>query len=232
MTDPTPPSPTPWVGTPAWYRRPWVGWVAGGLVGLLVGLGLGLLVDGDEPDDATVVAEGQPSPEASRTPTPTASGTADPDPGAGSVDASGTDQPATATETADGDPAPVETVTVTETAAPAPAETVTVTETTTAAPPATGGDVLTAGQYEFADVQVRQDDTGAFEVLARVTNTGESYETVMWTATIFLDGSVVATAEAVANQLEGGSTTTQTFISTDDYVEGAHTVEFQVDGEF
>lgn len=190
---------------PIW-RRTWVGWVGGILVGVLIGAAAGA----DDPSD-TVEAE------AAAEPAPT--------------------ETVTVVETEEPEPVPAETVTVEADAEPQPAETVTVTETVTpeeAAPDAASSDddVLSVGQWEFGDVQVSRDGLDDFEVRARVTNTGGTVDGVVWTVTMFSSGSVVGTASASATDVAGGSTTTQTFITQDDYVDGVDSVEFQVDAEF
>lgn len=211
-TPPPPPPPSgPPPGGPAkpssarpWYRRAWVGWVGGSIVGLLIGVAGAGTPEPDETDTAAAAAEPAPA----------------------------------ETITVTSEPEPAETVTVEGDAEPEPAETVTVTETVEAATPddqaadSGGGDVLAAGQWQFSDVQIRQDNLGDFEVRARATNTGGNVEAVIWTATIFVDGSVAATAQTSANDVAAGSTTTQTFITTDDYVAGPYTIEFQVDNQF
>jgi hypothetical protein len=74
-----------------------------------------------------------------------------------------------------------------------------------------------AGQYEIADVQVREDHFGEFAVGARVTNTGEAVELVVLTATLFNGGSVVGTAEAAVDGFDAGTTRTVEFLSLDEY---------------
>lgn len=102
-------------------------------------------------------------------------------------------------------------------------------------PPATdapvAGGAYTAGQYEFADVQVSDDGIGGFALRARVTNTGAAVAGVLWTATLFLDGMVVATLDGSAQNLGAGATMTADFFSQDPFGE-YDTVEFQIDGQY
>ncbi|MBB5791822.1 hypothetical protein [Jiangella mangrovi] len=96
-------------------------------------------------------------------------------------------------------------------------------------PPAAG--TYTAGQFEFADVQVSDDGIGGFALRARVTNTGEAVAGALWTATLFLDGVVVATLNGSAQSFAAGATLTAEFWSADPFGE-YDAVEFQVDGQF
>jgi hypothetical protein len=139
-------------------------------------------------------------------------------------------------------PAPAETVTVTATQAATVQATVRTTETVTAAPapqqqakpsePEPERDVYTAGQYSFADVQVSDDGFGSYAIRARVTNTGDTVQAVIWTVTLFKSGKVVATADGTASDFEGGATKTIEFVSLDDFQKGVDEVEFQVDTQF
>lgn len=208
-----------------WYRRAWVGWIGGILVGSL----FGIAGAGGSPDEADVSATGvepRPAETVTVTATPTAGET---------ITVEAEPQPAE-TVTVKSEPQPAETVTVE--AEPAPAETVTVTETATPEPPQAGGNAegiknsYAAGQFSFDDVQLRSDFVDDFEIRARVTNDGDAVSGVSWTVTLFSDGSVVGTASGFASDLEAGSTTTQTFISTDDFTEGVDALEFQIDAMF
>jgi hypothetical protein len=98
--------------------------------------------------------------------------------------------------------------------------------------PAEGADdTATAGAYEFRDIQVREDFVGDFELRTRVTNTGETRESVSWTATLFSGGSVAASLSGFAGTFESGETLTVTFTGIDEFGEWDD-VEFQVDFEF
>lgn len=123
-------------------------------------------------------------------------------------------------------------------AAATPAPTATPAATQTPAPPATeettppaGEGTYTAGQYQFADVQVSDDGIGGFALRARVTNNGQAIAGALWTATLFLDGVVVATLNGSAQDFAAGATVTADFWSADPFGD-YDTVEFQVDGQF
>jgi hypothetical protein len=98
--------------------------------------------------------------------------------------------------------------------------------------PAEQGDVLTAGNYSFADVQVSEDFVNDFQVRTRMTNNGPARESVGITATIFSGGSVVATATGLASNVGEGATITLELMSTDDYRDDWDAIEFQVEYEF
>lgn len=88
-----------------------------------------------------------------------------------------------------------------------------------------------AGQFEFTDVQVSDDGIGGFALRSRVTNTGAPVAGVLWTATLFLDGMIVATLNGSAQNFAQGATVTAEFYSTDRF--GAYdAVEFQIDGQY
>jgi hypothetical protein len=89
----------------------------------------------------------------------------------------------------------------------------------------------TAGSYVFNDVQVSEDFAGDFEMRARVTNTGDSVSSVLFTATIFDGDTVVGTADGVVNNFDADATVTVEFISTDAYADW-DSVEFQIQAEF
>ncbi|HEX6238229.1 MAG TPA: hypothetical protein VFZ68_13610, partial [Acidimicrobiales bacterium] len=97
--------------------------------------------------------------------------------------------------------------------------------------PAPPGDGYTAGQYHFTDVQVRNDGLGDFEIVARVTNTGESVESVAWLATLFNEGTVVGVLDGFVDGFESGETVTVQFFGVDDHGDW-DSVEFQVEYEF
>lgn len=129
-----------------------------------------------------------------------------------------------------------ETVTVTETVAAEPGEQVTVTETVEpspeqAEPPADEG-AYTAGQYEFADVQLAKDFVDDFEARARITNTGSAVSAVIIRMTVFKGGSVVATLDGTVQDFGSGETRTIEFTSTDDWDPDWDEIEFQVDTQF
>jgi hypothetical protein len=96
--------------------------------------------------------------------------------------------------------------------------------------PASSGETYTAGHYEFADVQVVDDGFGDFMVVARVTNTGASVESVAWKATLFDGGRVVGVLDGYAETFESGETMTVQFFGVDDYGPWDD-LEFQVDME-
>lgn len=99
-------------------------------------------------------------------------------------------------------------------------------------PPAGGGSgTVTAGNYEFSDLQVGEDFSNAFEMRARVTNNGDDVEGVAWTATLFSNGSVVGTLQSTATDFGAGETITAEFFSLDAF-EDYDKVEIQVDTEF
>lgn len=84
---------------------------------------------------------------------------------------------------------------------------------------------------QFADVQVSDDGIGGFALRARVTNNGQAVAGALWTATLFLDGVVVATLNGSAQGFAAGATVTADFWSADPFGD-YDTVEFQVDGQF
>ena len=116
--------------------------------------------------------------------------------------------------------------TTTPTTSTADADTTAATISTTAV--ATG--TYTAGNYTLNDVQVSEDVVGDFEVRTRATNNGSDKSFVSLTATIFRDGSVVATASSFVSDWAAGETLTVEFISVDDYGDW-DAIEFQVDSE-
>jgi hypothetical protein len=120
--------------------------------------------------------------------------------------------------------------TATPTPAATPAATQAPAPSATATPPA-GEGTYTAGQYQFADVQVSDDGIGGFALRARVTNNGQAVAGALWTATLFLDGVVVATLNGSAQNFGAGATVTADFWSADPFGD-YDTVEFQVDGQF
>lgn len=88
---------------------------------------------------------------------------------------------------------------------------------------------FTAGEFTFAEVEVREDVVGDFEVGAQVTNDGdETVSYVSWTATVLLAGEPVSTLTASAIELAAGDTVEVTFIGYDEFGEW-DSVEFQVD---
>lgn len=197
---------SPTTGKRPLFRRTWVGWVGGGLIGLFIGIGAGA---GTSPDAEDATAAG-----AEPTPAETVTVTAEPEPAE--------------TITVTAEPEPAETVTVT--AEPEPAEQPAEDE-----PAGNGegtGGTYTAGQWSFTDVQIREDGLDDFEVRARVTNTGGNVEGVLWTVTLFSEGSVVGTASSSGQDIGAGETITATFTTTDDYTDGVDNVEFQVDTQF
>lgn len=190
-----------------WYRRAWVGWIGGILVGFLVGVAAGG-GSAESPDQT-----GQEAPRATETVT---------------VEA---EPLAAETVTVEAEPQPAATVTVE--AEPLPAETVTVEADPEAEPDAgnSGAGSYSAGQFTFEDVSVREDFVGDFEIRARVTNTGDAVSGVIWTVTLFSEGAVVGTASGAASDLAAKATTTQSFTSVDEFAE-YDDIEFQVDTLF
>lgn len=120
--------------------------------------------------------------------------------------------------------------TATPTPATTPVATQPPTPDTTATAPA-GDGIYTAGQYQFADVQVSDDGIGGFALRARVTNNGQAVAGALWTATLLLDGVVVATLHGSAQGFAAGATVTADFWSNDPFGD-YDSVEFQVDGQF
>jgi TolA-binding protein len=91
-----------------------------------------------------------------------------------------------------------------------------------------GGDgPISVGDFTVTDVQVRGDSLGDFAVRARVENTGGPADFVSLQATLFNEGSVVATAEAL-EEFDAGQTRTITFITTDEYA-AWDDIEFTID---
>ena len=88
----------------------------------------------------------------------------------------------------------------------------------------------TVGQFTISDVQVREDFVNDFEVRARVTNNGDAAEFVSVEATLFNEGSVVASLDAYED-FDAGQTRTVTLTGTDDYGPWDD-IEFSVDVGF
>ncbi len=103
-----------------------------------------------------------------------------------------------------------------------------------AAPPAAEPESkgLSDGSFTSEDPLVKDSGLDTFGGTARVTNTSDKSKTAILTYTVFLDGEQVATMTGAATEVEAGSTSTVQLISTDPFVEGGHTFDFQVDGEF
>lgn len=86
---------------------------------------------------------------------------------------------------------------------------------------------LSAGAFVASDVQVSEDFLGDFQARARVLNTGDSTSAFL-TMTLFHEGSVVASLQAVASDWPAGETRTLEFIGNDEF--GPYDdVELQVD---
>lgn len=122
-------------------------------------------------------------------------------------------------------------------AAPAepPANSVPPAEATTppTAPPAEPESKgLSDGSFTSEEPLVKDSGLDTFGGTARVTNTSDKSRTAILTYTVFLDGKQVATMTGAASDVEAGSTSTVQLISSDPFVKGSHTFEFQVDGEF
>jgi cytoskeletal protein RodZ len=214
-----PPPPPPVDGTPPWYRRAWKqfrSWPLWVQIPLAAFVALVLIAAISAPfaeEDTERVATNDP--ETTDEPTTTTQRQTT------TTEAPTTTEPPTTTTTAP--------PTTTTTAPPTTTTTAATTTTTTTAPPA--GDVHTVGRYEFRDVQVRADFANDFELRARVTNTGPTVSSVSWTATLFNQGTVVATLTGYADNFAEDETITVTFISLDAY--GAwDDIEFQIDYEF
>ncbi|TDC52739.1 hypothetical protein E1212_07755 [Jiangella ureilytica] len=120
--------------------------------------------------------------------------------------------------------------TATQAATPAATQAPSPPATEETTPPG-GEGTYTAGQFRFADVQVSDDGIGGFALRARVTNNGQAVAGALWTATLFLDGVVVATLNGSAQGFAAGATVTADFWSDDPFGD-YDTVEFQVDGQF
>lgn len=214
MTDPTPTTPEPQPATPKRRRWPWILAVVAALV---LGFGIGAAAPADE----------QP-----------ASGAAEPAKQSGALDRTPALQQEVNELTADVGALTTERDELQGVADTQAARIAELEEQIAAAVAETAAEeaeqeagTYTAGDYTFADVQVREDGLGDFEVRARVTNGGSGVEYASWTATIFSGDSVVGTAMGIVESIGTDETVTVTFISTDDYGDW-DSVEFQVDSEF
>lgn len=138
----------------------------------------------------------------------TAGGTPDTDTAAGSASTEAS-QPA-ADEPADDTAASVPTPLPTS-EAPIPAE-----------------DALSDGGWTVESIQL-DESLGNFSGTMRVINTDTTTRTGFFTLTMLLDGAVVGTALGVANDVEPGSTATVQLLSSDPFVTGDLTYEFQTE---
>lgn len=108
------------------------------------------------------------------------------------------------------------------------------TAASTPTPPATteapipADDVLSDGGWTVDSIQLSE-SLGNFSGTMRVTNTDTTTRTGFFTLTMLLDGAVVGTAIGVANDVEPGSTGTVQLLSSDPFVTGDLTYEFQTE---
>lgn len=86
--------------------------------------------------------------------------------------------------------------------------------------------------FAISDVQLRDDGTGDWGGVARITNENTTRKTATFTVTVFRNGTIIATLRGSVSDLEPGATNTVSFVSTDDYTPGDYTTTFQTDSAF
>lgn len=105
------------------------------------------------------------------------------------------------------------------------------TTTTSAAPQAKGTQPpIESGDWRLDSITVR-DNLGDFGGRARITYTGDSPDsgTNVFTITVFKGGKDVASLQGSASDVPPGRTITAELISTDKFVPGPYTYDFQKD---
>jgi hypothetical protein len=102
---------------------------------------------------------------------------------------------------------------------------------TAAAPAATAPATLTDGDWTLESYQIKEEEfTNSFTGTARITYNGSDEGALNnFTLTIFKGGQQVGTLQGTILDTSPGQTKTVDLISTDDYVAGPWTVEFQKD---
>ncbi len=79
------------------------------------------------------------------------------------------------------------------------------------------------------DIKIKDDGLGSFGGTMRVKNTENGTQTGLFTLTVFQKDDQVASLQGSANEVEAGKTVTVQLISTDDFVKGPYTYDFQTD---
>jgi hypothetical protein len=86
------------------------------------------------------------------------------------------------------------------------------------------------GDWKLTTVTVQNDGLGDFGGVSRVTYTGDSHNASnTFVLTIFKHGKVVATLDGSADGVEPGQSVTVEWVSSDPYVSGPYTFDFQND---
>ena len=87
------------------------------------------------------------------------------------------------------------------------------------------------GDWRLDSIRVKDDGLGSFGGTARVTYTGENPEggSNVFTLTVFKGGKDIAVLNGSADSVQPGQTATVQFISTDKFVGGPYTYDFQND---
>ncbi|MCZ7417324.1 MULTISPECIES: hypothetical protein [unclassified Streptomyces] len=113
----------------------------------------------------------------------------------------------------------------TDTASPSPEATETTTPEGGAQPP------LESGDWRLDSITVEDDGLGSFGGRARITYLGDAPDggTNTFTITVFKDGSDIASLAGSVSDVPPGETATANLISTDDFVGGPYTYDFQKD---
>lgn len=104
--------------------------------------------------------------------------------------------------------------------------------TTTEVPQGTGTKPpITSGDWRLDSITVRDNGFGDFAGRARITYTGDNPDggTNTFTVTVFKDGKDVASLKGSASDVPSGRTITADLISTDNFVAGPYTYDFQKD---
>lgn len=189
-------------GSESWWKRPWLIGVAAGLAGLAIGVAM---AGGDGSDTVATTSEASP----------------------------------TVTVTVQAEPAPTVTETVTEAAPPPSPEPEAASEPPpeplpeSEPPLETAEGTLESGGWEVQSLNVGADFVDDFEADARIVNgSGSDVESAAFTITVLNGTEIIATLSGFSGAVAAGDTTTVSFLSTDSFVEGDHSYEFQVDFAF
>ncbi|MEC4019801.1 hypothetical protein [Streptomyces sp. H27-D2] len=104
--------------------------------------------------------------------------------------------------------------------------------TTSAAPQGKGTQPpIESGDWRLDSITVRDNGLGDFGGRARITYTGDNPDGGLntFTITVFKGGKDVASLEGSASDVQPGRTITADLISTDKFVSGPYTYDFQKD---
>jgi hypothetical protein len=85
------------------------------------------------------------------------------------------------------------------------------------------------GGWVVESYQFKNDGLGDFGGTARLTNTKGETRNGIFTITVFKAGKQVASLQGSASDVESGKTVTVQLISSDKYVAGPYTIDFQND---